>query len=107
VVLFLEFFCNALSNAREPESEEKPQKSLNEKQQVSGHRHTLNNLHLQRILKILFGFSFSTLFLAICFSGTGEPGHSGQMHISKFGVFWGQTSCCLCHIQMPSSLEVF
>lgn len=25
----------ALSNAREPESEEKPQKSLNEKQQVS------------------------------------------------------------------------
>jgi hypothetical protein len=26
----------AASNAREPESEEKPQKSLNEKQQVSG-----------------------------------------------------------------------
>lgn len=29
----------AISNAREPESEEKPQKSLNEKQQVSGHCH--------------------------------------------------------------------
>lgn len=29
----------AISNAREPESEEKPQKSLNEKQQVSGHFH--------------------------------------------------------------------
>ena len=28
------------------------------------------------------------------------------MHISKFGIFWGKTSCCLCHIQMPSSLEV-
>ncbi len=26
----------AVSNAREPESEEKPQKSLNEKQQVNG-----------------------------------------------------------------------
>lgn len=29
----------ALSNPREPESEEKPQKSLNEKQQVSGRWH--------------------------------------------------------------------
>lgn len=28
------------------------------------------------------------------------------MYISGFGIFWGQTDCCLCHIQMPSSLEV-
>jgi hypothetical protein len=68
----------------------------------------VNDVYLRCIVKILFGiyFSFSDLFLVLCFCGTGEPGASDQMHISRFGIFWGQTNCCLCHIQMPSSLEV-
>lgn len=92
----------AISNAREPESEEKPQKSLNDKQQVSGHWHMWSNLQLNAYLKSCLVFHFLLFFL----QSAGEPGHSGQMHISKFGIFWGKTSCCLCHIQMPSSLEV-
>lgn len=35
----------AVSNAREPESEEKPQKSLNEKQQVSGFWQVKHSFH--------------------------------------------------------------
>lgn len=42
----------AVSNVREPESEGKPQKSLNEKQQVSGYIDSLSNL--LQIVKIKF-----------------------------------------------------
>lgn len=36
----------ALSNVREPESEGKPQKSLNDKQQVSCYIDVLNNINM-------------------------------------------------------------
>ena len=47
----------AVSNPREPESEEKPQKSLNEKQLVSCHSHTWVNLG-SSCYYYLYGFPF-------------------------------------------------
>jgi len=44
----------AVSNVREPESEGKPQKSLNEKQQVSGYIYSLSNMNLLQILNVNF-----------------------------------------------------
>lgn len=92
----------AISNAREPESEEKPQKSLNEKQQVIGflyaRKNNLGNCVVSNI--------HTNLFLLICFSGSGEPGVADQVYITELGIFWGQADCCLCHIQMSSPLEV-
>jgi len=44
----------AVSNVREPESEGKPQKSLNEKQQVSVYVYSLSNLNLLQIFKVNF-----------------------------------------------------
>ena len=48
----------AVSNPREPESEEKPQKSLNEKQQVSSHLHTRLKLGSSCITIIYMIFHF-------------------------------------------------
>lgn len=45
-IYFSQDMTLAVSNVREPESEGKPQKSLNEKQQVSGFIDALNNLNL-------------------------------------------------------------
>jgi hypothetical protein len=58
----------ALSNVREPESEGKPQKSLNDKQQVSGYIDVLNNVNLYTCFKLHFQlniFSFVFLFIPI------------------------------------------
>lgn len=56
----------ALSNVREPESEGKPQKSLNEKQQVSGYIHALKNEFVIHALNCIFNLNiFSLVFLFI------------------------------------------
>lgn len=51
----------AVSTVREPESEGKPQKSLNEKQQVSSYIYALNILNLLQIVKTNFHLTLPPL----------------------------------------------
>lgn len=59
------------------------------------------NLSASEVLNL-----FTILSSEICFSGPGEPGSTDQVYITKFGILRRQTSCCLHHLQMSSSLEV-
>ncbi|KAL6316912.1 hypothetical protein AAG906_023567 [Vitis piasezkii] len=61
----------ALSSPREPQSEEKPQKSLIEKQQVD----------------ILF--RSSSFFMLIIFSGAGKPRPANQVYFTRSRILWG------------------
>lgn len=74
----------ALSNAatmREPESEEKPQKSLNEKQQVSNH-----SLAREQFVSEALAFQFVFLVFHCNFSSSGEPGSPDQVRITRSGI---------------------
>lgn len=103
----------------EPESEEKPQKSLNEKQQVSGYLDVFTKLHPLKmpnpyLISLLFQakwkkdvyYLFTLPVPLNLFAYTGEPGPPNKVYHSRFGIFWWQTSCGMCHLQMPSPLEV-
>ena len=78
----------ALSSPREPQSEEKPQKSLIEKQQVD----------------ILF--RSSSFFMLIIFSGAGKPKPANQVYFTRSRILWGQAYCCLPELQIPSPMKV-
>ncbi|KAL6320012.1 hypothetical protein AAG906_003109 [Vitis piasezkii] len=78
----------ALSSPREPQYEEKPQKSLIEKQQVN----------------ILF--RSSPFFMLIIFSGAGKPRPANQVYFTRSTILWGHAYCCLPDLQIPSPMEV-
>ena len=78
----------AISSPQEPQYEEKPQKSLIEKQQVD----------------ILFRSSF--FFMLIIFSGAGKPKPANQVYFTRSRILWGQAYCCLPDLQIPPPMEV-
>ena len=64
-----------MANPKEPESEEKPQKSLNDKQQVSAHFY---------MLRMIYTLYMSPYILLV---STGEPGPPDKVYHSRFGIF--------------------
>lgn len=117
----------ALPKPQVPETEEKPQKFLNEKQQVGGfenyekdatfflwplERCILINIKndLFAVVYVFYFISWSVSYelhsMTFFFLGAGEPGAANKVYFTGFRILWGQASCCLSDIQMPSPLEV-
>lgn len=48
---------------------------------------------------------FIHVILAWCQSG--KPGSTSEVHLTKPWIWWRQACCCMCHLQMSPSLEIF
>lgn len=97
ILLVLQESNSTSSPKKEYDIDDKPQKSLNEKQQVCG-----TYCHLPTHV------SSGSLLCPLTCSKTvaGEPRSIDQVHRAALGLCWEQASRCLYHIQMPSPLEV-